>query len=327
MTAPAWPGRDARPASPARVVTIGVGRDPNRPDQIADPLTDWLSALPPAVRGCRHAQIALAALGEVHQALAVAVRTAHTDPLTGLANRAGLTAAAEALPADEFGLLVLDLDRFKPVNDQFGHAAGDEVLKLVARRLAEVAGPAGGTAARLGGDEFAVLLPAPVAPEAVAATVRAALRRPYPVAGRMLRLGASVGAVRCHDEQTLTGALAAADREMYRAKVANTVPLATVTRISPISRGPGRLARPGRWLRATLRQPLRLAMRQLNVTGLNLTGVAPGPGAGWAHGRLSPPDDRRTGPRATDSQPSWSGTTSRRRRTPERSAGQWRRAS
>ncbi|MEN3358325.1 MAG: diguanylate cyclase [Mycobacteriales bacterium] len=403
MTASAWPGRDARSASPARGVRIEIGRDPNRPDEIADLIPDWLSALPPTVRGCRHAQLALAALGEVHQALTVAVRTAHTDPLTGLANRAGLTAAAERLPVDDFGLLVVDLDRFKPINDQFGHAAGDEVLKAVAGRLAEVAAVAGGTAARLGGDEFAVLLPAAADPDTVAAAVRSALGRAYPVAGRLLRVGASVGAVACDDEQTLAGALAAADLAMYRAKVRNGVPQATVARASGLAGRPGLPARAVRRLVRRLvtagERPPGLAMSLLNVTGLNLTGVAPGPGAGWARGRLSPPADRRSGPRAgvsttgvtgdvanrvtggvagrtaarvaggtagsladstaggvaggtaggaaggiaggvaggsggrptplvaTGSRPNSPGTTSRWRRTPERSGAQWRRAS
>src|SRR5689334_21645906 len=81
--------------------------------------------------------------------VAVMRRHACTDPLTGVANRAGLAAAWPAAAAGRPVVAVLDLDGFKPVNDLHGHAAGDRVLIEVARRLRTVA--RGGLVARLGG--------------------------------------------------------------------------------------------------------------------------------------------------------------------------------
>src|SRR5690606_25479897 len=80
------------------------------------------------------------------------------DSLTGLANRAAFQSALRrAAGAGGHALLFIDLDRFKPVNDALGHAAGDAVLVSVARVIADTARRTG-LAARLGGDEFAVLL-------------------------------------------------------------------------------------------------------------------------------------------------------------------------
>jgi diguanylate cyclase (GGDEF)-like protein len=157
------------------------------------------------------------------------------DPLTGIANRAGLQAAAAAAAAPGgrawLGVVLVDLDGFKPVNDTHGHAAGDAVLVEVARRLAGI-GPAGvRVAARLGGDEFAVLVgglpagerPAAVAVLAVAERVYAALVEPYVLpGGGSLRVGASVGAAVApagpDPTPALPGVLAAADLAMYGAK-------------------------------------------------------------------------------------------------------------
>jgi diguanylate cyclase (GGDEF)-like protein len=91
---------------------------------------------------------------------------ARCDPLTGLYNRLRLneTLAEEIMAAnattDEFALFLLDLDRFKPVNDLFGHTAGDQILKQVGGRISEVSVSAT-CVARIGGDEFAILLRTP----------------------------------------------------------------------------------------------------------------------------------------------------------------------
>ena len=115
------------------------------------------------------------------------------DPLTGLANRELFhERLADALRDGEAAVLYVDLDGFKPVNDRFGHAAGDEVLRIVARRLlASVR--ATDTVARLGGDEFALLLGEPGRAEHVAERVQAAFARPLQVGGQPVVISASVG--------------------------------------------------------------------------------------------------------------------------------------
>jgi diguanylate cyclase (GGDEF)-like protein len=90
-----------------------------------------------------------------------AVIAATTDFLTGLPNRRAFVAALDAMTSetrDCFAVAILDLDRFKTVNDTFGHVAGDQLLEEVAARLVEAV-PPGGLVARLGGDEFGLLVP------------------------------------------------------------------------------------------------------------------------------------------------------------------------
>jgi diguanylate cyclase (GGDEF)-like protein/PAS domain S-box-containing protein len=161
-----------------------------------------------------------------------------SDPLTGVFNRRRFDEALDAQLAHARrynrcgALLIADLDRFKQINDEFGHAAGDEALRAVARVLAAnlrqtdtLARDAGGLVARLGGDEFALLLPEvdPVAAETVAARlVEAIAAEPLEVDGRELKLGISVG-VASFDEDGCPPAkdlLAAADRAMYVVKAA-----------------------------------------------------------------------------------------------------------
>ncbi|HEX5375793.1 MAG TPA: diguanylate cyclase [Solirubrobacterales bacterium] len=160
------------------------------------------------------------------------------DPLTGLLNRRSFDEVLESQLAytRRYGkggaLLVVDLDRFKQVNDQHGHAAGDEALRQVARVLDDnvrltdtVARDPDGLAARLGGDEFALLLPEAdeAGAEAVAERLLAALAAaPLEVDGRRVELGISVG-VALFDECGCPPAkdlLAAADRAMYVVKAA-----------------------------------------------------------------------------------------------------------
>jgi diguanylate cyclase (GGDEF)-like protein/PAS domain S-box-containing protein len=162
----------------------------------------------------------------------------HSDPLTGVFNRRRFDEALDTqlAYARRYGrggaLLIADLDRFKQINDEFGHAAGDEALRAVARVLASnlrqtdtLGRDAGGLVARLGGDEFALLLPETDAAgaEAVAARlVEALAAEPLQVDGRELKLGISVG-VATFDEKGLPPAkdlLAAADRAMYVVKAA-----------------------------------------------------------------------------------------------------------
>ena len=159
-----------------------------------------------------------------------AERSAHEaqhDALTGLANRARLHAEApDALARARtdgtvVALLLVDLDHFKQINDTLGHAAGDQLLAAVARRLDRAVGRRG-LVARLGGDEFAVLLPD--LPDETAAEVRArelleVLASPAPLGGVRLSVEGSMG-VACFpaDGEDVEELVRCADVAMYEAK-------------------------------------------------------------------------------------------------------------
>ncbi|MEV1143988.1 GGDEF domain-containing protein [Micromonospora sp. NPDC049799] len=148
--------------------------------------------------------------------LAALQRASLRDPLTGLANRAGLAAGWEQLAPARPWVAVIDLDGFKPVNDTHGHAAGDAVLRAVAARLATVHG----IAARLGGDEFAALLcdlDPVTAGRQLAAAIAAPVRLP---SGVTVSVTASIGLAPTTGD--LAAALADADAAMYRAKTTRT---------------------------------------------------------------------------------------------------------
>ncbi|MCM4084680.1 GGDEF domain-containing protein [Paractinoplanes hotanensis] len=159
------------------------------------------------------------------------------DELTGLANRRLFHALApELLRADarSSAVLVLDLNGFKPINDTYGHDAGDEVLCLVARRMAACLGDH--LVARFGGDEFAALPRAPRAdvPDAwwheVASSVSAAIAPPMDVQGHTLSVTASIGVVPAGRSADLPTLLRRADRAMFSAKRhANTTDRAVIT--------------------------------------------------------------------------------------------------
>ncbi len=121
---------------------------------------------------------------------------AMTDELTGVANRRALLGAIDdALrTAGSTSLLIIDLDRFKAINDRYGHAAGDLLLRHTTAAFAAQV-PPGGLLARLGGDEFAVLLidVPPAAATAVARNLAQAAAPLSDVKGRLLQVGASVG--------------------------------------------------------------------------------------------------------------------------------------
>ncbi len=148
-----------------------------------------------------------------------------TDPLTGALNRAGFDLRVnEALQgaSDErpLALLMVDLDRFKPVNDQHGHATGDGLLVAVAQRLQNVLRPTD-MLARLGGDEFAVVLP-DIKDDAAAATVArkivAALGDRFKIEGKELSIGASVGLAMARADDTVPALTHRADVALYQAK-------------------------------------------------------------------------------------------------------------
>ncbi|MET8154653.1 diguanylate cyclase domain-containing protein [Actinoplanes sp. NPDC049668] len=154
-------------------------------------------------------------------------RQAYHDGLTGLPNRSHLLERAErevdtALKnSGTLGLLLLDLDGFKRVNDTVGHHAGDALLHEVGRRLqAEVREH--DIVARLGGDEFAVLLagnPDRRAATAIAARIHARLSEPYDIDGGVIRVGASIGvAMLPPDANNMPALMRGADAAMYLAK-------------------------------------------------------------------------------------------------------------
>lgn len=144
-------------------------------------------------------------------------RAARLDPLTGLANRRAFFDALEATTTGG-SILYCDLDRFKPVNDQLGHAAGDQILRLVARRM-EGCVRGIDLVARLGGDEFAVICggASRVEAGAVAARIAAALHQPFPVSDRYVTVGVSVG-VASSSTRVDEALLEAADRALGVAK-------------------------------------------------------------------------------------------------------------
>ncbi|WP_432495531.1 putative bifunctional diguanylate cyclase/phosphodiesterase [Kineococcus gypseus] len=158
--------------------------------------------------------------------LAESRELALTDELTGLGNRRALYRAVERTAAERrrepqvpVALLLLDLDRFKEVNDSLGHHAGDELLRAVAGRVRRFAEGAGAHVARLGGDEFAVLLPAGAGADAHAAQVHALLEAPVAVEGVQVRVRTSVGvSVLPAGELDASALLRRADVAMYRAK-------------------------------------------------------------------------------------------------------------
>jgi len=152
---------------------------------------------------------------------------AHHDTLTGLRNRAGFVAAlnakltASAGAARPFALLFFDLDNFKPVNDTYGHAAGDQVLILTAERLRRAL-PETAVIARLGGDEFVVLVNGVTADQALTVGQRIiqTVTMPYQLAGGIsAQVGVSVGiAVSPEHGTEAEQLLAAADAALYEAK-------------------------------------------------------------------------------------------------------------
>ncbi len=159
----------------------------------------------------------------VRDQLGRATARAETDALTGLGNRLAMSRCARtAIEAGRpFGLLFLDLTRFKPFNDHYGHAMGDEVLRLIARRLKAIV-RANDLAVRLGGDEFVVMLDGlhdANGLENRARSVAESLSQPFHLQNTEASIGVNIGgALFPRDGRSETDLLAVADRNMYRAK-------------------------------------------------------------------------------------------------------------
>jgi len=140
---------------------------------------------------------------------------ARTDELTGLPNRRRLVAELATYSETEGALLLLDLNEFKPVNDQYGHEVGDLILQQVAQRFSRSL-PTGAVLARLGGDEFGVLINGSYETTLEAAfALQATLSYPFIIRGHTITIGVSIGHAQNEGENNL---LERADAAMYEAK-------------------------------------------------------------------------------------------------------------
>jgi diguanylate cyclase (GGDEF)-like protein len=140
---------------------------------------------------------------------------ARTDELTGLANRRRLLSEIDNFSEVEGALMLLDLDGFKPINDEYGHEVGDRILREVAKRFHRTL-PHGALLARLGGDEFGVLVRGSYEEALESAyALRASVSYPFSIEGREISVGVSIGIVHNDGNGEL---LKRADAAMYRAK-------------------------------------------------------------------------------------------------------------
>jgi diguanylate cyclase (GGDEF)-like protein len=146
---------------------------------------------------------------------------AATDALTGIGNRRALyeRLQGELAQGRSVGLVLLDLDGFKPVNDAHGHAAGDRLLIAVAERLRAIA-PDIATAYRLGGDEFAVVAnrSGDYETQLLATSILGGIATPFDIDGLHLAIGACTGAANSRAEDSIDSLLARADERLYVAK-------------------------------------------------------------------------------------------------------------
>ena len=172
---------------------------------------------------------AAAETGKLRDRLKQAEMAAVIDPLTGVLNRRGalqrlgeVQAAARAA-ASALSIAMVDIDHFKRVNDRFGHAMGDEVLRYVAHHLSTAVG-ATGTVGRLGGEEFVVMLPGAALPAATGlidrtrAALAARIIRRSDDGASMGRVSFSAGTAQDRDGDDAASLLARADTALYTAK-------------------------------------------------------------------------------------------------------------
>lgn len=193
-----------------------------------DESVEWaLHEIEKAVEGCDSEPQARDALEVLRRAFTCVRACATTDPLTGLANRGWFYQVLDerlkpgAAPCGNAALLFLDLDGFKSVNDERGHAAGDALLAEVAGRISRSVRDLD-LVARHGGDEFAVLLEnidSPSIAHAIAARVIEAVSAPFMHEDGIVQLGISIGVAFFPEHgKSSSELLQRADQAMYRAK-------------------------------------------------------------------------------------------------------------
>lgn len=214
------------PVSPVDFPTVIACLSPNKAQYSKSDHDRLKYFIPLAAHAIRHS-FRLAELrdtvAELNRARATAEASARTDPLTGLANRMHLEEEVQAAIADGSPICfaLIDLNGFKPINDNFGHHAGDAVLVEVGRRLREAMGP-DALVARIGGDEFGVLTRHALSSseqEELGRKCREIFSEPFEFETSNFELGGSIGiATTAPEDQTAENVLLAADSAMYAIK-------------------------------------------------------------------------------------------------------------
>lgn len=185
----------------------------------------WVTLASLFLAGASYVALRLLPLRMLRRATSRITHLATHDQLTGLPNRRLFhdrleqTAAGLKRYGGHFAVLALDLDRFKEVNDTLGHAAGDELLRQVAKRITDAMRESD-TLARLGGDEFAIIQRSaeqPKAAEALAARLVELLSQPFILHGNQAMIGTSIG-IALSVESAADHLLQDADTALYRAK-------------------------------------------------------------------------------------------------------------